>query len=109
MFRPAWLRSSTWTLRSRTRSAGHRSASQPRLQLEALEERSLLAVNAASLAFGGDTNNPSLIADTAGGTSDPSAISADGRYVAYVSTARNVIANQSDTNDATDLFLYDRV
>ncbi len=35
--------------------------------------------------------------------------SADGRYVAYVCRASDLVAGQSDANGAADLFLYDRI
>jgi Tol biopolymer transport system component len=41
--------------------------------------------------------------------SDLPSISADGRYVAFVSEATNVTPNQFDTNGAGDIFLYDQV
>lgn len=40
------------------------------------------------------------------GFSSTPSISADGRYVAFVSDASNLVAG--DTNDTTDVFLYDR-
>jgi Tol biopolymer transport system component len=36
-------------------------------------------------------------------------ISADGRYVSYVSLGTRLVPGQNDANDATDVFLYDRV
>jgi hypothetical protein len=36
-------------------------------------------------------------------------ISSDGRYVAFVSLATDLVAGQTDTNNATDIFLFDRV
>ncbi|HEY3570487.1 MAG TPA: hypothetical protein VGP73_21330 [Thermoanaerobaculia bacterium] len=47
--------------------------------------------------------------DTALGTSQPAAVSADGRYLAFLSDARNLVAGQADRNDGSDVFLYDRV
>lgn len=35
-------------------------------------------------------------------------LSDDGRYLLYSSLARNVLVGQNDTNDANDLFLFDR-
>ena len=37
------------------------------------------------------------------------AISADGRFIAYSSTAPDLVAGQQDLNQAADVFLYDRV
>lgn len=42
----------------------------------------------------------------ANSTSDMPAISADGRFVAFVSLASNLVPD--DTNDATDIFVHDR-
>jgi Tol biopolymer transport system component len=42
----------------------------------------------------------------ANGRSDEPAISADGRYVAFVSVANNLVAD--DTNDSQDVFVHDR-
>jgi hypothetical protein len=46
---------------------------------------------------GGETNNHS----------ERPSISADGRFVAFASTADNLVAN--DTNNASDIFVYDRL
>jgi Tol biopolymer transport system component len=44
-----------------------------------------------------------------GNVSDSAAISADGRYVAYVSTASNLVAGQVEASfNPLDVFLYDR-
>jgi hypothetical protein len=62
-----------------------------------------------------------LAPDSGGGVSDFSngqglfagghgqLISADGRYTVFTSTARNLVAGQIDTNNTTDVFVYDRV
>src|SRR5262249_60708824 len=71
-------------------------------RLEALEDRTLPAVQAVSLA------HPTLLSDTAGVVYSAS-VSDDGRYVAYVSEATNLAAGLADTNNTTDVFLYDRV
>ena len=49
--------------------------------------------------------NPSA---TAGGWSARSAVSADGRYVAFLSAASNLVAGQVDGNGVGDVFLRDR-
>ncbi|MBI4882596.1 MAG: PD40 domain-containing protein [Actinobacteria bacterium] len=49
----------------------------------------------------------SAAAQATGGNSLNPAVSADGRYVTYFSTATNLVA--SDTNGTADVFLYDRV
>ena len=43
----------------------------------------------------------------ANGSSEFGSISGDGRYVAFESTASNLVAN--DTNSSSDIFIYDRV
>lgn len=50
----------------------------------------------------------SLIATAAGATS-LGQMSADGTYVAFVSTAANIAAGVSDTNAAADVFLWNRI
>jgi uncharacterized delta-60 repeat protein len=45
---------------------------------------------------------------TAVGGYGPPAISADGAYVVYGSTATNVVTGQADLADTTDVFLFDR-
>ena len=47
---------------------------------------------------------PSLTADA---DSLPRALSADGRYVLFESTAANLVAGQIDANGGSDVFLYD--
>ena len=44
----------------------------------------------------------------ANGNSDSPSLSADGRYVAYASTATNLLGLGNDTNGRADIFLYDR-
>ena len=67
---------------------------------------------AARAAVGGGHSGPSLISlgvDGRGsdGASFTPSISADGRYVAFASAASTLVAG--DTNDAEDVFVYDRV
>lgn len=40
---------------------------------------------------------------------DQPVVSADGRFVVFQSDATNLVAGLSDTNDTTDLFLFDRI
>ena len=49
-----------------------------------------------------------LLSDTASGASHPVAISADGRYVAYISDAVNLVRNLANHSPGVQLFLYDR-
>ena len=59
---------------------------------------------------GGAVERVSVAGDgsqAAAGASDASSISADGRYVAFASTAPNLVAG--DTNLAADVFVHDRV
>jgi Tol biopolymer transport system component len=58
--------------------------------------------------------DPSLVAQTGGGNSGMSpfpgrSISDDGRYVAFVSDAANLIPGLLDDNGAPDVFLFDRL
>ncbi len=47
---------------------------------------------------------------TAAGISRPGlGVSADGRFIAFHSSATNLVPGQADTDDRTDLFLHDRV
>lgn len=71
--------------------------------LETLEPRTLLsgtiaAIDLVSLAYNGDQGNDDTLTP---------AISADGRYVAFVSAADNLVAD--DDNNVVDVFVYDRV
>jgi hypothetical protein len=77
------------------------------LAVEQLEDRSLLAVSAVSLANAAPP--PGLVADTAGGTSSNAVVSLDGRWVAYQSTAPNLVMGQVKNNSGTDVFLFDRL
>src|SRR5689334_10655072 len=82
---------------------GRRHPRCPRLAVERLEDRLAPAVTALSLA------DPGLLSDSANGESGrfASAVSRDGRYVAFVSKATNLLDGQIDTTD-DDLFLLDR-
>jgi Tol biopolymer transport system component len=44
----------------------------------------------------------------AAGGSSQSVVSADGRFVAFISAAADIVPGQTDTNAATDVFLYER-
>jgi Tol biopolymer transport system component len=48
-------------------------------------------------------------ARAANGPSDAPSIDRDGRYVAFQSTATDLVAGQEDGPESTDVFLYDRV
>src|SRR5262245_29759654 len=79
-------------------------------RLSLLEER-LTPSSYVSLVSRAD---PAVPSDSAGGASDFSGgsgprINADGRYTTYTSTAGNLVAGQLDSNNATDVFLYDRL
>ncbi len=58
-----------------------------------------------ALVTGGSPAFPSV---TAAGSSQLPTVSADGRYVAFVSDAPNLVPGQVDANRAKDVFLYDR-
>ncbi len=49
------------------------------------------------------------VSDTASGGSEARAISADGRFVVFSSTAANLVPGQIDENNVADLFLRDRI
>jgi Tol biopolymer transport system component len=54
-----------------------------------------------STAYGGGAPNPA-------GTEVPGSLSADGRWVAFPSSASNLLPPGEDTNGYPDIFLYDR-
>jgi Tol biopolymer transport system component len=60
-----------------------------------------VGVTLASHAPIGDNATPN-------GSSDGSAASADGKVVAFVSTATNLITGQTDTNGGSDIFVFDK-
>src|SRR5262249_54317956 len=86
------------------RPTARRQPRRPELRIEYLEDRTLFAVNAASLAA-----NP-LISDTAAGNVQGApSVSKDGRYVVYTDTAANLVSGQvTDSRTASDVFLLDR-
>jgi hypothetical protein len=53
--------------------------------------------------------DPGLVSVTPNGPSSSPAVSADGRYTAFVSLGNNLVPGQRDDNFASDVFLYDRV
>ncbi|HPA82988.1 MAG TPA: hypothetical protein PLS95_19365 [Thermoanaerobaculales bacterium] len=71
---------------------------------------------ADAFVWDGDTKTVTLISHRAGnakiagnGASLPVAMSSDGRYVAFMSDATDLIGGGSDTNGGADAFLWDRV
>ncbi len=52
---------------------------------------------------------PRLASTTASGTSRADALSADGRYLVFLSNAPNVVPGLVDENQGNDVFLYDRI
>ncbi len=77
-------------------------AHAPRLEL--LESRTLFSF-LTPVTVGVETPAGSELT----GDSAPVSVSEDGRYVLFTSLAINLFEGQSDTNDSTDIFLYDRV
>jgi Tol biopolymer transport system component len=72
-----------------------------------------LALGMAGL-LGGQTEpvfkaRASKPSDTANGDSGTSSMSADGRYLVFISDARNLVPGQIDPKRTFDVFLYDRV
>ena len=51
---------------------------------------------------------PRLAAGTASGESLPWALSANGRFLVFLSNAQNLVAGVADANAGTDVFLFDR-
>src|SRR5579871_3204697 len=76
-----------------------------RLCLEELEPRCLLASTLQAISLPPANQPPS---DTAAGTSLDASVSADGRYVAFLSTALNLVPGQSGGTSLTNVFLLDR-
>jgi hypothetical protein len=95
MFRFPWSRKPS-------RNVPYRKPARRRLTVEALEERTLLAVSVLSSA--------ATLSDTAAGNVyNPASVSKDGRYVVYTDTAANLSASQSmNSKTASDVFLFDR-
>jgi len=52
---------------------------------------------------------PGLSSDSASGGSSAPKLSADGRYLVFLSDAPNLVPGQIDRNGGNDVFLYDRV
>jgi Tol biopolymer transport system component len=82
-----------------------------------MRSRALLAVTLLSLAApaarAGQITLPYQVpparsSDTAAGNSRAAALSADGRYLVFLSDAPNLVAGQVDDNLSDDVFLYDR-
>src|SRR4051794_27035867 len=67
--------------------------------IQVLEDRTLLSVQAISLA------DPTLLTDSASDSSSQAVMSADGRYVAFYSSASNLVPG--DTNNTPDVFVKD--
>lgn len=63
---------------------------------------SRIAPDQASDTATGSSGSPGGLADTA-----PVALSANGRYAAFVSSATNLVPGQDDTNNSADVFLRD--
>src|SRR5262245_15139604 len=83
---------------SRVRT-GFPTAIRFRPQVEELEVRTLLAVQAVSLA------DPRLFSDTAGSPFDTFSMSADGRFVTFAADTDNLVLN--DSNGVEDVFVRD--
>jgi Tol biopolymer transport system component len=77
-----------------------RPKAAPRLAVEPLEDRCLLStLQALSLPPAGAPAN---------GDSFSTAVSADGRFTVFTSTATNLVANQVNANANQNVFLFDR-
>ena len=64
------------------------------------------AAGPVTLLSRADPDRPS---DTAGGTSRLAAVSADGRYVVFLTNADNFLPGVTDTNAVMDVFFHDRI
>lgn len=81
------------------------TANRTVLKLEQLERRELLAADMLELALASTGTPGDEGAEFGNDSSLRPAISADGRYVAFHSSANNLVPD--DSNDATDVFLKD--
>src|SRR5262249_43537129 len=101
----SWTRWSRWWRGNKPRRKQERDKRpRARLDLETLEDRTLFAVRAISLA------DPSLLSDTAAGNvQGPSSVSADGRYAVYTDTAAHLVPGHvMDSMSPMNVFLFDR-
>src|SRR6185295_19333353 len=64
------------------------------------------AAGPVTLLSRADPDRPS---GTAGGTSRLAAVSADGRYVVFLTNADNFLPGVTDTNAVMDVFFHDRI
>src|SRR5262245_55780030 len=94
-----------WTRLVQTRTPS-RAERRRKPRLESLEDRAVPAVQAVSSAV------PPLSVPATGNAnslvSTISSVSDNGRYVVYLSKATNLVANQVDSNNTNDVFLFDR-
>lgn len=84
--------------------------SQSEARNSATEKRGTFAAN-ATFTLDAVSKAALPLADSVAGQSfiSPTSVSADGRYVVYVSDALNVVPGQVDTNSGQDIFLFDRM
>src|SRR5579871_5542083 len=75
------------------------------LSVETLEDRTLLDATLQPVTL---ANGSSALLSAAAGSSSNASVSADGRYVAYESTATNLVANQNSGAITSNVFLFDR-
>jgi sugar lactone lactonase YvrE len=76
-----------------------------RLAVEVLEDRTLLNATLQVITV---PSVPAPSVSAAAGSSNNASVSADGRYVAYESTATNLVANQASGPITSNVFLFDR-
>src|SRR5262249_9525516 len=90
--------------RPTARPAAPRQPRRPHLRMEYLEDRTLFAANAVSLAA-----TPLLSDTAAGNVQGPGSVSSNGRYVVYTDTAANLAAGQvMNSETSSSVFLFDR-
>lgn len=81
-----------------------------------MREASIVLLAALAAVPAGAVSTPELVSripprlapETANGASRTAALSADGRFLAFVSDAPNLAAGVTDRNGGDDVFLYDR-
>lgn len=91
----------------RSRASSSKVSKSPRrsnhLALEALEPRDVPAVDIVSFSAPQTSSNDTSAATPLGSISD------NGQFVVYISDSTNLVANQVDSANTDDVFLYDKV
>jgi hypothetical protein len=112
MRRTTWLRSCFVALEAASaRSPRRRSRSdRPALSVEALEARTLPASTLQAISVPAFQAGPPPMQTAAKGASNAPSVSADGRFVAFTSTAGDVVPGQVNAQSGvSNVFLLDRM